>query len=250
MDSLVCAKLSLLSYEDSKSTNESFQRHVDSIFKESSVGEYTYGSIQYYTFKDTINKKLFVVIRGTDTHSIIEQCRDVFVSLLFFRKKYKNNKYHFGYLYVGKMLYRHLKDDLHDAFDDGFDIIFTGHSMGGSIAKICAELFDKECYLYDFASPMVTLDKLSNENIKYHRSYVVYGDIVPSFPGSPYNEFHHNSLFILYDEPTKYQNVNKKNIVFNFIRTLFFGRFKSVLRLHSMKTYLKNIKRLERNESK
>lgn len=84
------------------------------------------GSAQAYILSS--REKIYVVFRGTS------EVEDVFTDLKFWRR----NGVHAGFL--GQ--FRALEDEINEAlssFTGGQSIVFTGHSLGGSLALIAAE---------------------------------------------------------------------------------------------------------------
>lgn len=244
-NAITAARLALLSYKGhskSHTDGDYFDHHLSGMFTQHSYGEHNVGSLQYYTITDNKDKNFYVVIRGTDTNNWKEQLRDLLVSFNMWSMKHNGLKYHRGFLKNGKRIYHDIKDVLHTMYDNGYTIIFTGHSLGGAIAKVLAQLFDKECELYDFGSPRIMKKEFPNKNITVHKSYVVYGDMIPSFPSNKYRERIANT--VLFDS-IQYEDINKFNIVYVFVKTLMFGNTKKVINKHSMKCYLKNVKRFE-----
>lgn len=126
----------------------------------------------------TSGKNLYVIIRGTD--SLFDWVTDIPIYTVV----KTDDSYHSGFYYAACNIFQQIKDTVNNHVNKGYTIVFTGHSLGGSVAQILHHLFskyinnDKLCsYVFGAAASM---GKTPAKDIKSNCfSFVYCNDIVP-----------------------------------------------------------------------
>lgn len=137
-----------------------FQYNVENFFKELNNFENTELDFYATLYEDKIDKKLILVIRGTDS------VKDIITGNNPLKPNSKQNQY-------GLKVY----DDIQSNFGRKIDIV-AGHSLGGGIA-IHISLNRDNVTAYSFNGSPIFKNKNNKENTRY--SIVEYGEIL-KFP--------------------------------------------------------------------
>ena len=136
----------------------------------------------YYT-KKTRNGTTYIAIRGTDNNKNVARDLRVFPS-----KTPKGFLGHKGFISAFKVLQDHFKDL-------GDNVVFTGHSLGGAIAVLLGEAFDKP--VVSFGCPRVYFKFFKGPSLNHYR-VICDDDPVPMIPKLLYKHLEAPSL-ILHD---------------------------------------------------
>ncbi|ASV44150.1 hypothetical protein PBI_SCTP2_135 [Salicola phage SCTP-2] len=148
-------------------------------------------------------------------------------------------------------MYDKLFFKIKEKYKEGYNVIFTGHSLGGAVAQYVASKIDLDCDVYTFGAPRIAEDYFfhsSNSNISYYE-YITKNDIICDFPSGIIS-------FREYIE-IDYLGGFKKKIKCNrcWISTLLYlleikllMRITQLSRVHGMNHYLKLMKRCFKNE--
>lgn len=174
---MLCAYLSMLAY-DSATTKKNIW--LSRFFSEYELYEDSVGNLQYDLIFDEANKYVFVSIRGTETDSFIEASRDLWVSLQFWSKKLEGNKYiHTGYYKAGERLKEKIFPILRK-YDD-YNVVFTGHSLGGVLSKYLGFVYESKSKVYTFGSPRLGSKGIFKNTPCSLHCYINIMDLIPLY---------------------------------------------------------------------
>lgn len=174
--------------------------------------------------------KLFVAFRGTQ-HTL----RDIITDLRTYPKKISGGRCHKGFYKAAKKLHKKIQYRLYDAVLREQEIIFTGHSMGGSIAEVYG-------YLYRLpGSRVVAIAPAQCLRIKKYPvplTYVVNGP-------DPVTRI--NFLGMFKHQGNRIQFGKPKSNIYGILTGIFsiFRNIKKDLRYHSLIRYTKEINSLK-----
>lgn len=147
--------------------------------------------VAFFVATSQQTKKQIVAIRGTSNieNSIID------VSLKLVTDGHTGQRLHQGFASVADRVYQELKAFL----NKDYEVVLTGHSLGGAVAHILAMYLDKDSFDIDsvvtFGQPKVT--NISGANQYKHLNIirvVTYLDLVPLAP--PFDPLDINNLDI------------------------------------------------------
>ena len=148
---------------------------IQKIAKDMNFSEYSLNEINglrylYITYQNNT----FVAFRGTEV-SRWSNWRRI---LNFLPKRtLRNRKAHRGFIFA----FDDCRQVLSTLISNKKDVIFCGHSFGGSMALLAAEYWDATAIT--FAAPKVFLNEKVYDTIKY-QGYRIIGDFIPHLPFS------------------------------------------------------------------
>lgn len=182
---LVCAKLCKLAYDNSDIT----EKHKLGITIEihDKIAHLKYKTIQYFIFET--KEYQFLVIRGTDTKfGVIETMSDLLVSLNFFPRRSESGIYcHGGYSDVGDKIIEQLTRKRLLKMDK--QLVVTGHSLGGALAKYMSIHVNKEIEIFTFGSPQISDKNYFNFKFPIHEFHFMNpNDWICMYPSSLFND--------------------------------------------------------------
>jgi pimeloyl-ACP methyl ester carboxylesterase len=123
-------------------------------------------------------------------------------------KYFQNDGVHAGFLAHWELSYGKCTNELWKALSSGKKIYLTGHSLGGAVALIWAEMLTGEnAEIYTFGCPRVGNDAFS-ESIKIPHFRVVNGiDLITNLPPAhlPINPYKHHGQLVRLDYRKKLQ---------------------------------------------
>ena len=205
--------------------------------------------INYFMITDERRGIHFIVFRGTHVENLKQRISTLFISLNFRLKTISNYKIHNGYYKCGETMLEHLYFHIKEKYDDGYRIVFTGHSLGGAISKYMSVKCDVDCESYTYGSPIIATDAFyeqTNYNVQQN-DYINDGDLIPNFPSSIVSNL---NCYKIHKDHIKQTNKENKH----FIQSLFYLlEFKLLFcrrmlsKTHGMNYYLyylkKNVKK-------
>lgn len=190
----------------------------------------------YYYLNNNITKAQLYILYNKNKINIAfkgsKNINDIFANLNINQRKFINNdiKVHSGYLHQYLSLKYNIINVINNIIEKNKinDIIFTGHSLGGSIATIASidlfNLYNKyNIKCYTFGSPKVgNIDFCTyyNKHIKTSYRFVNKYDYIEHLP--PLNIYHHPTIPICI-------NNNPNIIIYN---------------QHNINTYIHNIHKI------
>lgn len=244
---LLCAYLCTISYQNKNDQKKWLSERFELEYFESDV---CYDTLQYYVIYDTFRKYAFVVVRGTDIKNFKSQWKDLLISFRFWPKKISNSKAHNGYVRAGSALIRAVEDSVSRAEKADYKIVFTGHSLGGVLAKYIACMLNKKAEVYTFGAPCLARNEFYHNvsNIVLYK-YRMEGDLVPMFPSLLYDDI----FGIEFEISRANINVDTKKRKGVLLPLLYLSKFKlfssvfGTLKSHNMKYYALNLLRKHKN---
>ena len=245
---LLCSYLSTISYFDKDNQKKWLEKRFNMDFFDS----YTVESLQYYIMYDDFNKNAYFVIRGTDIKRIKKEWRDLLISLRLWPKKVKETKGHNGYIRAGNKLLPLINEKVTEARAQGYNIIFTGHSMGGTLGKYIACTIDEVAEVYTFGAPSLVKSEFYDDvaNVSVYK-YRMDGDLVPMFPTMLYDDVFGDE-FMIKRGSVVYDPADKKGffapLIFLTKIQLFYKLFTAV-KTHNTTVYNLNLLRKNKNKN-
>lgn len=244
---LLCSYLSMLAYK-SKSTQEKW---LSKFFKEGyELIVDARKNLQFSIIRDTKNKYLFVAIRGTDTNSSKESFADLSVSLQVWSRKVRGYKVHNGYAKAGNRLLNIFNKVL-KLYPD-HKIIFTGHSLGGVLAKFVAIESDINCECFAYGAPRLAESSYYEDTRKASVfNYININDLIPLWYPK-YHDVRKKSYILMSSSQISNVDIRTDKIVrplYTLVRNTILGNVLVGLESHSIKNYIRHIKRIVRKKS-
>ncbi|KAI9296403.1 alpha/beta-hydrolase, partial [Neoconidiobolus thromboides FSU 785] len=153
-------------------------------------------------------KEIIISFRGTETEiNLIQDINIVLNDFLDFDNnlfKVRNLKVHNGFLTMTNSLFESMVQSLQELLrqDQGYTLIFTGHSLGGAIAGLSAvkayyklNLPKERIKVFTFGQPRLGNKEYASYvnqlGLTYYRM-VNYNDPVPHAPPRLFGYFHHS----------------------------------------------------------
>lgn len=243
---LLCSYLSILAYRGIDTQNKWFSKLFPSGYE---LQVDARKNLQYSIVRDTTNKHLYIAIRGTDTNSFKESISDLLVSLQVWNRKVRGYKLHNGYAKYGKKLLSEFIDIINEHPDH--KIIFTGHSLGGVLAKFCAIECDIPCECFTFGAPRLAEAAYYEETHKAKVfNYININDVIPLWYPK-YYDVRKNSYILM--DSTQIRNVDMKTDkilkpLYVLVKNTLLGSIVIGLESHSIKNYIRHINRIVRKK--
>lgn len=238
---MLCAYLSMLSYDKSTDKKPYWFKKLIGNYE---LYEIRNNHLQYDIVFDEDKKYIFVIIRGTETHSFFEASKDLFVSLKFWGKKLEDDKIiHAGYYRAGKNLQERIFPLL-NKFDD-YKVVFTGHSLGGVLATYLGLEYDGKCKIYSFGAPRLGNKNLFNSRSNKLHSYINISDIIPLYHPKFYSP--KSSNFIISNGSFMHSELKTQSRlrpIFKMISTTLFKSKNTNYDGHAIKSYVRNLYRV------
>lgn len=240
----LCSYLSMLSYENT----ETQQKWFSKLFSEYDFVNSSHKSLQYSIIMDNKNKYIFFVIRGTDTNNYRESLRDILVSMKVWHRKIGDSKFHTGYSNNGDILKDIFLEYIHTYKD--YHVVFTGHSLGGVIAKYIATNSNNNSDCYTYGAPRLSDNPVSSKRVNMF-NYINVGDSIPLWYPS-YKMSKKDTYYILptevihHDKITDSSSIGTKAMVsslYKLLRNTLIGDKVGSLAGHSIKNYIRRLKR-------
>lgn len=235
----LCSYLSAISYQHKK---DQYDWLVET-FQLSDYYQDETNYISYYTVKDEARKNFYVVIRGTHADNFKCWVLNMIVNLQFKLLEESCYKIHSGYRKCGEPILKKLVFSIKEAADKGYNVVFTGHSLGGAIAKYVAVKSElDESNIYTFGSPLLATDDFFDIDGTMHiRDYVISDDIISFFPSrifskQPYFEIGSDNKLMEKIRPT---NILHSRFLLNELKIVFF--YRSILKNHAMDHYHRKV---------
>ena len=246
---LLCSYLCTLSYKSDKEQH----KWLSDRFKMNYFKSSEYETLQYYVAFDAARKKAYFVIRGTDIKKIKDEWMDLIISLRMWPKKVNNTKAHNGYVRAGNHMLSIMTSDLEEANTKGYDIILTGHSLGGVIAKYvgCMSYFNST--VISFGAPCLAKSDFYNDckNTSVYK-YRMDGDLIPMFPSLFYEDVFGEEL-LLKRGHVVIDTEDRKGFIAPLLFLakikMFYNLFTAVKK-HNMKYYTLNLLRKYKKDKK
>lgn len=246
---LLCSYLCTIAYSDRETQEKWLGERFDMDYFDSS----RVGTLQYFMIFDNTNRKAYFVIRGSDTKNLKREWRDWRTNLRFWPKKVRKSKAHNGYVRSGNHLLPIMQEQVSVANDRGFDVIFTGHSLGGVLAKYVASMLDYKCEVYTFGAPALAKSEFydSIENVTVHK-YRMDGDLIPMFPSLIYDDVYGSELLLKRGSVSP-DTADKKGLIAPFIfltKVKLFLTLFTAIKTHNITVYTLNLLRKHRSKNK
>lgn len=189
---LLCSYLCTIAYFDKDKQEKWIAERFEFDYYNSCVD-----TLQFFTMFDHTNKKAYFVVRGTDIKRFKDEWRDLRVSLRFWGKDIKNTKGHNGYIRAGNNLLAVMTEKVHEANDKGYDIIFTGHSLGGVLSKYIACMLNIPSSVYTFGAPCLAKSKFYDDVDKVSvYKYRTKDDLIPMFPSLLFDDIYGDEFLL------------------------------------------------------
>jgi len=238
--SLLCCYLSAISYQSKK---VQYKWLIENFrMKDFDSNEINY--VNFFTVVDDTDNTFYVVFRGTHMNSFKYRMKNLLISLNFnlVYDKEKNCKIHNGYKKCGKTMYDALFFKIKEKYDEGYNLVFTGHSLGGAVAQYVASNIDIDCDVYTFGAPRVAEDYFfhsSDSNISYYE-YITKNDMICDFPSAiiSFREY----IEINYDGSIEKKIKSNRcwiSTVIYLLEIKLVMRITQLSRVHGMNHYLK-----------
>lgn len=246
---LLCSYLSSIAYMDSTNQRAWLNERLCMDYFESS----SYKNLQYFIVYDRVNNNAYFVIRGTEINKFRKEWRDLRVSIYMCPKKANGSKGHYGYITAGENLLKRIQPAIEKAHDAGFNVILTGHSLGGVLAKYIGCMVKIPNRVFMFGSPCLAKSDFYKDmdHTKVYK-YRNRGDIIPYYPSLLYND-KFGELYRLYNGTINKDRLRRRfliPLIFMTQITLFALFFKGIKR-HSMTLYTLNLlKYQKKNKNK
>ena len=246
---LLCSYLCTLSYKSDKEQ----EKWLSSRFNMNYFKSSEYETLQYYVAFDDHSKKAYFVIRGTDIKRFKDEWMDLIISLRMWPKKVNGTKAHNGYVRAGNHMYSIMKHDLKEAKLKGYDIILTGHSLGGVLAKYVGCMSHMDTTVISFGAPcLAKSDFYNNCNQTKVYKYRMDGDLIPMFPSLFYEDIFGEELLL------KRGNVvidteDRKGFIAPLLflaKIKMFYKLFTAVKTHNMKYYTLNLLRKYKKDKK
>ena len=187
--------------------------------------EFKHDALSYYDFVEVDNVEMMKLVFDNQAYVVFRGTDEV-TDWLYNFNIHEHDGFHEGFY----KLYDKIWNIVYEFKNKYENIIYTGHSLGGALATVCASKLGCS-KLVTFGSPRVLTRKRKKEfNIETYR-YVNNMDIVPKFP-LPIRFVHTDGLQYI----TKSGKILKRNPM-----STFFSH--SNIDDHFMKQYLKFIKK-------
>lgn len=239
---LLCSYLCTISYQSDKEQ----EKWLSSRFEMNYFKSSEYNNLQYYVAFDETNKNAYFVIRGTDIKRIRDEWMDLLISLRMWPKKVKGTKAHNGYVRAGNHMLSTMKDDIDEAETKGYDIILTGHSLGGVIAKYIGCMTSTKTKVISFGSPCLAKSDFYQDctNTSVYK-YRMDGDLIPMFPSLFYEDIFGDE-FLLKRGNVVIDTEDRKGFIAPLLflaKIKIFYKLFTAVKTHNMKYYTLNLLR-------
>jgi len=246
---LLCSYLCTISYQ----SNDTQQKWLSERFDMSYFKSSSFDTLQYYVAFDETNMKAFFVVRGTDIKRFKDEWMDLIISLRLWPKSVKSTKGHSGYLRAGSDIHKSMKKDLKHAHTKGYEIILTGHSLGGVLAKYVGCESGYTSTVITFGAPCLAKSKFYDgcEKTTIYK-YRMDGDLIPQFPSLLYDDAYGKELLLKRGNVSD-DHKDRKGIILPFLyltKIAIFYKLFTAAKSHSMKYYTLNLLRKYKNNKK
>lgn len=248
---MLCAYLSMIAYENDIKVQEKWLSRFIGNFE--ILNDTCNKNLQYSIIRDIDKKTIFVAVRGTETHSLKEAIRDLWVSLQFWPIKPNitsddNTKIHYGYNKAGRALFNKVMPTIHKNYPD-HELVFCGHSLGGVLAKYMGLLYASKSKVFAYGAPRLGSKGLFKTNPKTDlHNYVNIMDLIPLFYPK-YHDCKDYNYFLTGKSQVSHTIIDSdsyfKPIISLVLKTLFGGKFVA-LKSHSIKNYIRHLRKLRK----
>jgi hypothetical protein len=147
---------------------------------ENSIIDYDNHGFKSAVIKDDIDKTLIIVIRGTNNIQGIVNDIEMILHINPFFTEYAKTIFEMTLEY-------------NNQFKLNYNIIVTGHSLGGSLGQYLSNKYGIQSYNFNPYGIMQSLETISQNNVKLAKNYIVWNDVVSSINTS--HEYGINYVF-------------------------------------------------------
>ena len=195
--------------------------------------------------------KAYFVVRGTDIKKFKNEWMDLIVSLRMWPKDIRDTKGHNGYIRAGNHMLSLMRDDILKAKEQGYDIVLTGHSLGGVIAKYVACMLDIESRVITFGAPCLAKSDFYRKcnHVEVYK-YRMDGDLIPMFPSLFYADVYGDEFMLKRGNVTP-DTANRNGFIIPLLfltKVMFFFNIFNTVKKHGMKFYTLNLLRKYKNQ--
>ena len=168
-------------------------------------------------------------------------------------KKVNGTKAHNGYVRAGNHMYSIMKHDLKEAKLKGYDIILTGHSLGGVLAKYVGCMSHVDTTVISFGAPCLAKSDFY-DNCKKTKvyKYRMDGDLIPMFPSLFYEDIF-GEEFLLKRGNVVIDTEDRKGFIAPLLflaKIKMFYKLFTAVKTHNMKYYTLNLLRKYKKDKK